>query len=69
MVTDGHNGFLLPVENHRLLAKKLKTLIENPSLVKALGSNSRKTFLDKFSIQQMASATEEFINDIIKSKT
>ncbi len=66
MVTNDHNGYLIPKEDHVFLAEKLKTLIDNRTLLKTLGENSRKTFNQKFSIDQMAIATQEYINVILQ---
>ncbi|GLU44899.1 glycosyltransferase family 4 protein [Allomuricauda sp. NBRC 101325] len=69
MVKDGYNGFLIPKEDPIYLTKKLKAIIEDDELRKSMGENSRNTYLETFSTQQMASSTEEFITQILQKKT
>jgi len=65
MVTDGYNGYLIPVEDYKYLAKKLLDLVQDNKMLKSLGENSRKTFHDKFSLKQMSIATQEYVNEIV----
>lgn len=68
MVKDGYNGYLIPKENSDYLTVKLTDLIANDALRKEMGQNSRKTFLETFSTDQMAAATEKYIKDILQKK-
>lgn len=52
-VTDGYNGFLIPVKDSIALAEKLKTLIDNEELRKTFGRNSRAIAEQKFSIEDV----------------
>lgn len=52
-VTDGYNGFLIPIKDSKTLAEKLKLLIEDGELRKKLGINSRKVAEEKFSIEDV----------------
>lgn len=69
MVQDGHNGYLIPKENPEYLTQKLLGLIQDRDLIKKLGENSRKTFLETFSTHQMASATEQYLKEILEKKS
>jgi glycosyltransferase involved in cell wall biosynthesis len=40
-VVENYNGFLVPVRNSRILADKLKILIDSPKLRRSFGKNSR----------------------------
>jgi GalNAc-alpha-(1->4)-GalNAc-alpha-(1->3)-diNAcBac-PP-undecaprenol alpha-1,4-N-acetyl-D-galactosaminyltransferase len=42
IITDGENGFLVPVENVTLFAEKLQLLIDNPSLLNEISTNASK---------------------------
>jgi len=66
MVKDDYNGYLIPREDYSFLAKMLKRLIQDKETLERLGEHSRKTYLQKFSIDQMTNATEKYITDIIQ---
>jgi len=48
VVTDGVNGFLVPVKNEKRLAEALETLIRNPSLRATMGSKGRERAVAEF---------------------
>lgn len=52
-VTDGYNGFLIPIKDSAALAEKLKTLIDDEELRKTFGRNSRIIAEQKFSIEDV----------------
>jgi glycosyltransferase involved in cell wall biosynthesis len=41
VVEDGKDGFVVPVRNSDLIAERLRTLLENPALVKQMSENAR----------------------------
>jgi glycosyltransferase involved in cell wall biosynthesis len=46
-VTDGHNGFIVPVKSPEKLAEKMNVLLENESLRKEFGKRNRKVILER----------------------
>ena len=50
-VQEGYNGFKVDVGDIRGLSKKLQELIENKELRIQMGENSRKFFLEKFTLE------------------
>lgn len=50
VVTDGVNGFLVPVKDSVALAEKIKVLIEHPDLRQKMGLASRKVAEENFSV-------------------
>lgn len=68
MVQDGYNGYLVPKETVQTLANKLDLIIKDKELRENLGRNARHTFETKFSIEQMAANTEQYINEIRTKK-
>jgi glycosyltransferase involved in cell wall biosynthesis len=52
-VIDGHNGFLIPVKDSEVLAKKLEILIEDSAMRYSFGKNSRRLAENKFSIDHV----------------
>ena len=57
VVTQGENGFLVPVKDSKILAEKIKFMIENPTIAQEMGIQGRKR------------AETEFDLDIIINKT
>lgn len=50
VIQDGYNGFLCSTAEE--MKEKLSILHSNPEIVKTLGSNARKTILDKYNIKR-----------------
>ena len=53
VVTDGVNGYLVPVKDCVELAEKIKVLINNPDLRNRMGLASRKVAEDNFSVDSV----------------
>lgn len=51
MVQDGYNGLLAEVRNPEDLATKIEEMLEDEDRRKAMGENSRKRLLERFSIE------------------
>ena len=50
VVDDGYNGFLVPVGDKKLLAKRIKELTNNQDLAKSMGKNGRIKAMKEFDI-------------------
>lgn len=50
VVSDGVNGYLIPVKDSRALAEKIKILVDHPNLRYKMGMSSRKVAEENFSI-------------------
>ena len=53
VVTNGVNGYLVPVKDSAALAEKIKVLIDNPELRVQMGLASRKVAEDNFSVDSV----------------
>ncbi|QKF73462.1 N,N'-diacetylbacillosaminyl-diphospho-undecaprenol alpha-1,3-N-acetylgalactosaminyltransferase [Aliarcobacter faecis] len=51
VVDDGVNGFLVPVKDSQVLAKKIKILVENENMRKEFGKASREKALNEFDVK------------------
>ena len=51
VVSDGVNGYLIPVKDSRALAEKIKILVDHPNLRYKMGMSSRKVAEENFSIE------------------
>jgi len=60
MITDGENGFLVPVFDYNIFEQRLETLMENQQLVIDLGENA-KLSVRRFSIESIGDSFENFI--------
>lgn len=60
IVRDGMDGFLFEKENHKQLANKILTLLENRELRKQFSENCRNRFLEKFEVKKV---TSRFISE------
>lgn len=65
-VTEGKNGFLVPVKNHVLLADRMKILIEDEALRKQMGRESRKLAEREFGIEIPVRETLKIYNSFLK---
>lgn len=54
-VIDGHNGFLIPIQDSDMLAKKLDILIQDDALRHTMGRNSRIYAENNFDLQDVIS--------------
>jgi GalNAc-alpha-(1->4)-GalNAc-alpha-(1->3)-diNAcBac-PP-undecaprenol alpha-1,4-N-acetyl-D-galactosaminyltransferase len=60
MITDGKNGFLVPLFDYALFKEKLQLLMNDEQLADKLGSEG-KLSVNKFSIDKIGAAFENFI--------
>lgn len=60
LITDGDNGFLIPMGDQELFVQKLQFLIDNPQQIVNLGNNS-KTNIIPFELNYICSQFENFI--------
>ncbi len=63
------NGILIPQnKNHKFWFKHLKTLVENPSLVKELGENLYKTVNGKYDMRSVCEERRKLYTKLVKDK-
>lgn len=60
LITDGENGFLIPINNQELFAQKLQFLIDNPEQMVNFGNNSKRNIIP-FELNYICSQFENFI--------
>ncbi|MCC5997927.1 MAG: glycosyltransferase [Thermofilum sp.] len=65
IIIHGYNGLLVTPKNYKDLASKLAYLVDNPSEIKRLGSNSRKLALEKFDIEKRIDKIVEIYKNLI----
>jgi len=60
MITDGEDGYLIPVGNYGLFRERLEQLMVDASLCKKIGSKARKS-IQKFSLENIGAKYYNFI--------
>lgn len=68
VIKDNDTGFLVPIYDHNLMAKKILILAKNPDLRKNFGEKTRKHSLKHFSISQYLKKIENAYLSVIKNK-
>ena len=56
-VRDGHDGWIVPVGNVRVIAQTLTGMLKDPSRVSTMGAAARRSALDQFGLSDFARAT------------
>lgn len=64
-VTNGENGFLVPVKDAHALADALQQLIESEDLRRKMGTASRKRAVDRFSIERVVAAHLKVYSELL----
>lgn len=67
IIKDGVNGFF--AETEKDWYDKLKLLIENPSLRQEMGSEARKTVVEKYNIERQCDFLETELRRLVKQKS
>lgn len=52
-ITDGHNGYIVPVEDPQIAADRLRLLLESPGLATRMGRAARATIESRFTTEHM----------------
>jgi glycosyltransferase involved in cell wall biosynthesis len=68
IITDGVDGFIVPVKDSHALAEKLEPLLRDPLLRKSIGKNGFETVKNKFSIQCNIDGVESLFRWALKNE-
>lgn len=66
-VTEGENGYLIPIKDPIRLAEKIEVLINDKGLRIVMGKKSRALFEKEFTLEKVVNKTFEFYDDILKA--
>lgn len=67
-ITDGEDGFKIPVEDSQALYKKMKWFVEHKADIEKMGANARTVYLDNFSMEGFKNNIIQVINNVLKKK-
>ena len=67
LITNGKNGFLVPPKSPKNLAEKILELIKDKDLRIKIGSQARKTVINKFTVNKVIPKYEEVYRRVIKN--
>jgi glycosyltransferase involved in cell wall biosynthesis len=68
VVIDGETGLLVPPADAVSLASSIAHLLATPALAQRLGQAARRLITERFSIERMASRTEQLYRDLLARK-
>lgn len=66
MVHDHQNGILIEPGNYRQLADRILEVLDNPSLAKTLGTNSRRTVLEGYGIDRSSAEFQSLAESVLR---
>ena len=66
IIEDGITGYLYKCNDKNDLAKKMKAVIDNPSVIKKIGSKGQKDAIERFSSKKNALLVLEYYTKILK---
>ena len=66
-VSDGENGYIVPVKDPSALSERLHDLINSPEKRKRMGAASRKKYLDSFTEEKMVQNLANVFNQVINN--
>lgn len=67
LVTDGENGFLVPVNDYALLAEKIILLLRNSKQAQTFGQRGQQLVAENFSLEKMISKYEHIYDTLLRN--
>jgi len=64
VVKNGENGFLVPIKNSKLLAKKIEALLSDVDERKIMGENGRILAIKEFDVKRVVTQYLELYNEL-----
>jgi phosphatidylinositol alpha-1,6-mannosyltransferase len=61
-VRDGDTGFVVPSDDHQLLAERLSLLLDNPALAQQMGSRGRRYVSANYSMESVQARLREALD-------
>lgn len=65
-IDDGETGFLIPIDDDEMLAKRIMLLGEDADCRKRMASAARDAAVARFSVRQMVDKTAELYNEVVR---
>lgn len=66
IVTNGEEGFLVPIKSPESIAEKIKVLLNNPALRKQMGKKGREKFLREFTLDIHLAKMEQAFKETLR---
>src|SRR5205823_6871476 len=63
LIRNGHNGLLIPAEDHVALASAFEFLSRNPQQAQEFGVRARETIVTRFSQEEQVAALAELLRN------
>ncbi|HPD60348.1 MAG TPA: glycosyltransferase family 4 protein [Thermodesulfobacteriota bacterium] len=68
VIKDGENGFLVPFRSPKLLADKIKWILDNPDIAMKVGKEAKKTVEHNYNLEKTIPMTEDFYLRLFNKK-
>ena len=68
VIKDGENGFLVPLRSPKLLADKIKWVLDNPGIAMKIGKEAKKTVEHNYSLEKTILMIEELYLQLFNKK-
>ena len=68
VIRDGENGFLVPLRSPKLLADKIKWVLENPGIAMEMGREAKKTVEQNYNLKKTIPVIEELYLQLFNKK-
>ncbi|MVW72719.1 glycosyltransferase [Bordetella sp. 02P26C-1] len=65
-VTDGHDGWIVPVRDTAAIAERLRWMLQDPARVAQMGAAARRTAVEQFGLARFAAATLEVYGQALR---
>jgi len=65
IITNGHDGRVVPIDDSEALAAAVSQVIADPTLAATLAANGHKTYLDAYSKERVVEQYLKFFSEII----
>lgn len=68
VIKDGENGFLVPLRSPKLLADKIKWVLDNPGIAMKIGKEAKKTVEHNYSLEKTIPMIEKLYLQLFNKK-
>ena len=67
VIVDGKTGYVVPCYDTARLAERVRSLLNDPDKIAAMGKRAREAALERFTVERMVKETEDYYLQILKS--
>ncbi len=68
IISDSHNGYIVPTHDAHAIAVAVNKLIKNPETARQMGKNARRNVLDKFKASHIRKCYKDFSSEVLPAE-